>query len=118
MHCAWSPDGALVSAGSADRFVYIWDTITRKIVYKLPGHLGSVNDVDFHKVEPIGKYHKGCFEDFSFRNEQVNFDKLLIKNPLGGMNYMAYIEPLHYTAWYAIGLFFIVTPPFLYLTTR
>ena len=56
--------------------------------------------------------------DFSFRSEEVNFDKLLIKNPLGGMNYMAYIEPLHYTAWYAIGLFFIVTPPFLYLTTR
>ena len=53
LHCAWSPDGELVSAGSADRFVYIWDTNTRKIMYKLPGHLGSVNDVDFHKVEPI-----------------------------------------------------------------
>jgi len=53
LHCAWSPDGALVAAGSADRFVYIWDTTTRKIVYKLPGHLGSVNDVDFHKIEPI-----------------------------------------------------------------
>ena len=45
----------MVSAGSADRFVYIWDTNSRKIMYKLPGHLGSVNDVDFHKVEPIGK---------------------------------------------------------------
>ena len=22
-------------------------------MYKLPGHLGSVNDVDFHKLEPI-----------------------------------------------------------------
>ena len=55
LHCAWSPDGEMVSAGSADRFVYIWDTNTRKIMYKLPGHLGSVNDVDFHKVEPIGK---------------------------------------------------------------
>jgi Prp8 binding protein len=53
LHCSWSPDGALVSAGSADRFVYIWDTNTRKIMYKLPGHLGSVNDVDFHRVEPI-----------------------------------------------------------------
>ena len=45
----------MVSAGSADRFVYIWDTTTRRILYKLPGHLGSVNDVDFHKVEPISK---------------------------------------------------------------
>ena len=22
-------------------------------MYKLPGHLGSVNDVDFHRMEPI-----------------------------------------------------------------
>ena len=54
LHCAWSPDGAMVAAGSADRFVYIWDTTSRRILYKLPGHLGSVNDVDFHKDEPIG----------------------------------------------------------------
>lgn len=53
LHCSWSPDGAMVAAGSADRFVYIWDTTSRRIVYKLPGHLGSVNDVDFHKEEPI-----------------------------------------------------------------
>lgn len=37
------------------RFVYIWDTVTRRIVYKLPGHQGSVNDVDFHPKEPICK---------------------------------------------------------------
>jgi Prp8 binding protein len=42
-----------VSAGSADRFVYIWDTTTRRILYKLPGHNGSINDVDFHPKEPI-----------------------------------------------------------------
>ena len=44
----------MVAAGSADRFVYVWDTTSRRIMYKLPGHLGSVNDVDFHKLEPIG----------------------------------------------------------------
>ena len=38
---------------SCCRNVYVWDINTRKIVYKLPGHLGSVNDVDFHKIEPI-----------------------------------------------------------------
>lgn len=37
------------------RFVYVWDTVTRKILYKLPGHNGSVNDVDFHPDEPICK---------------------------------------------------------------
>jgi Prp8 binding protein len=42
-----------VSAGSADRFVYIWDTTSRRIQYKLPGHNGSINDVDFHPKEPI-----------------------------------------------------------------
>ena len=55
LHCKWSPDGAMVAAGSADRFVYVWDAATRRILYKLPGHLGSVNDVDFHLIEPIGK---------------------------------------------------------------
>ncbi|KAF0759217.1 U5 small nuclear ribonucleoprotein 40 kDa protein [Aphis craccivora] len=53
LRCAWSPDGSKVSAGSADRYVYIWDANTRRILYKLPGHNGSVNDVDFHPKEPI-----------------------------------------------------------------
>ena len=56
--------------------------------------------------------------DFTFKVQPPSFDKLLIANPLGGLNYMAYIEPLHYSAWYGIGLFVILTPPFLYLTTR
>ncbi|KAF2896925.1 hypothetical protein ILUMI_09249 [Ignelater luminosus] len=53
LRCAWSADGSKVSAGSADRFMYIWDTTTRRILYKLPGHNGSVNDIDFHSNEPI-----------------------------------------------------------------
>ena len=38
------------------RFVYVWDTVTQRILYKLPGHLGTVNDVDFHPNEPICKF--------------------------------------------------------------
>lgn len=53
LRCAWSPDGLKVSCGSADRFVYVWDATTGRIAYKLPGHNGSVNDVDFHPKEPI-----------------------------------------------------------------
>jgi Prp8 binding protein len=49
----WAPDGRRVTSGSADRFVYIWDTTSRQIMYKLPGHVGSVNEVDFHPKEPI-----------------------------------------------------------------
>jgi len=51
--CSWSPDGLMISSGSADRFVYVWDTNSRRILYKLPGHNGSVNDVDFHPNELI-----------------------------------------------------------------
>jgi len=53
LRCSWSADGNRISAGSADRYVYIWDTTSRRIVYKLPGHNGSVNDVVFHPKEPI-----------------------------------------------------------------
>lgn len=53
LRCCWSPDGRRIAAGSSDRFVYIWDTVFQRLMYKLPGHLGSVNDVDFHPKEPI-----------------------------------------------------------------
>uniref|UniRef100_A0A8D2PL50 U5 small nuclear ribonucleoprotein 40 kDa protein n=1 Tax=Zosterops lateralis melanops TaxID=1220523 RepID=A0A8D2PL50_ZOSLA len=35
------------------RFVYVWDTTSRRILYKLPGHAGSVNELAFHPEEPI-----------------------------------------------------------------
>lgn len=53
LRCSWSPDGSRVSAGSSDRYVYVWDVSTGRILYKLPGHNGSVNDIDFHPTEPI-----------------------------------------------------------------
>ena len=34
----------------------MWDTNSRRILYKLPGHDGSVNDVDFHPNELICEY--------------------------------------------------------------
>ncbi|ESO00618.1 hypothetical protein HELRODRAFT_185760 [Helobdella robusta] len=53
LRVSWSPDGTKIAAGSGDRMVYIWDTTTRRILYKFPGHGGSVNEVDFHPFEPI-----------------------------------------------------------------
>ncbi|XP_074656464.1 U5 small nuclear ribonucleoprotein 40 kDa protein-like [Tubulanus polymorphus] len=53
LRVSWSADGSQVTAGSGDRFVYIWDTTSRRILYKLPGHAGSVNETDFHPFEPI-----------------------------------------------------------------
>ncbi|TPX49960.1 hypothetical protein SeMB42_g02410 [Synchytrium endobioticum] len=49
----WSSDGDFVAAGAGDRTVTVWDVNARKIVYKLPGHKGSVNEVDWHAREPI-----------------------------------------------------------------
>ncbi|RLV63866.1 hypothetical protein DV515_00017834 [Chloebia gouldiae] len=43
----------LPSPGLCCRFVYVWDTTSRRILYKLPGHAGSVNELAFHPEEPI-----------------------------------------------------------------
>jgi Prp8 binding protein len=53
LKCSWSPDGERIACGSACRNVHIWDTLTTEILYKLPGHKGSVNEVIFHPNEPI-----------------------------------------------------------------
>ncbi|VDO52179.1 unnamed protein product [Haemonchus placei] len=55
LKCSWYDDGKRVTAGSSDRFAYVWDASSRYILYKLPGHLGSVNASDLHPTEPICK---------------------------------------------------------------
>jgi len=44
---------ALITTGSADRIVHIWEEDTGKQMYYLPGHKGSVNEVSFHPSEAI-----------------------------------------------------------------
>ena len=41
----------MVSAGSADHNVHIWDEFSTEELYLLPGHKGCVNAVTFHPVE-------------------------------------------------------------------
>ena len=53
LRCAWSPDGRKVTAGSADRNTFIWEVESGNLLYKLPGHKGSVNECVFHPTEPI-----------------------------------------------------------------
>ncbi|KII94704.1 hypothetical protein PLICRDRAFT_148813 [Plicaturopsis crispa FD-325 SS-3] len=52
---AWSKDdgGNRVAVGGADRMVCIWDVESGRILYKLPGHKGTVTAVDFHPQEPV-----------------------------------------------------------------
>ncbi|KAK7206144.1 WD repeat-containing protein [Myxozyma melibiosi] len=51
LRASFSPDGSKIIAGSADRTVMIWDTQSKKILYKLPGHTGAVNDARFSPYE-------------------------------------------------------------------
>jgi Prp8 binding protein len=53
LQCAWntSDDANLVTAGSADGIVRIWDVPSQQILYELPGHTGAVNAVVFHPHE-------------------------------------------------------------------
>ncbi|KAI9754777.1 MAG: hypothetical protein M4579_004562, partial [Chaenotheca gracillima] len=51
---SWDSTGAKIAAGSGDRTAVIWDTRTGKLLSKLPGHKGTVNDVRFSPGdEPI-----------------------------------------------------------------
>jgi len=52
---AWSrdDDGKRVAVGGADRMVCIWEVESGRVLYKLPGHKGTVTAVDFHPKEPI-----------------------------------------------------------------
>ncbi|EPS43192.1 hypothetical protein H072_2833 [Dactylellina haptotyla CBS 200.50] len=54
IRASWSPNGDKIASGSGDRTVCVWDTDSRKLLYKLPGHKGTVNDVRFMPgSEPI-----------------------------------------------------------------
>lgn len=53
LRASWSPDGEMVTAGSSDRAVHIWDTPTSEELYYLPGHKATVNEVVFSPTEPI-----------------------------------------------------------------
>jgi Prp8 binding protein len=66
---AWSPDGARLSAGSSDRLVNIWDVASTRLLYKLPGHTGSVVEVDFHPKEPV---ILSCGEDKKIYLGEIN----------------------------------------------
>lgn len=52
---AWSKydGGKKVAVGGADRAVTVWDVESGRILYKLPGHKGTVTCVEFHPKEPI-----------------------------------------------------------------
>jgi len=56
IRASWDTKGEKIVAGSGDRSVVIWETRSGKLLYKLPGHKGTVNDARFAPGdEPISK---------------------------------------------------------------
>ncbi|KAJ5109758.1 U5 snRNP complex subunit [Penicillium argentinense] len=54
IRASWDPKGEKIAAGSGDGSAVVWDVKTGKLLYKLPGHKGTVNDVRFSpNNEPI-----------------------------------------------------------------
>ncbi|KAF6226396.1 hypothetical protein HO133_009262 [Letharia lupina] len=47
VRACWDGKGDRVGVGSGDGTVCVWEARTSKLVYKLPGHRGTVNDVRF-----------------------------------------------------------------------
>lgn len=48
LRVAWNSDDSLISAGSSDRLVHIWNFNTAAMERKLGGHTGSVNETSFN----------------------------------------------------------------------
>lgn len=57
LKASWDFKGEKIAAGSGDQSVAVWETRTGKLLHKLPGHRGAVNDVRFHPLgEPVCKF--------------------------------------------------------------
>ncbi|KAF2638311.1 putative U5 snRNP complex subunit [Massarina eburnea CBS 473.64] len=48
LKASWDAKGTKIAAGSGDSSVAIWEARTGKLLNKLPGHRGAVNDVRFN----------------------------------------------------------------------
>lgn len=71
LRCSWSPNGNMITAGSSDRNVYIWSYKTGDILYRLPGHRGTVNEVVFSPREPLVL---SCSSDKNLYLGEINYD--------------------------------------------
>ncbi|KAL8904863.1 MAG: hypothetical protein Q9207_002986 [Kuettlingeria erythrocarpa] len=47
VRACWNHKGDKIAAGSGDGTAVVWDAQSAKLLYKLPGHRGTVNDVRF-----------------------------------------------------------------------
>ena len=56
VRASWDTKGNRIASGSGDGTAVVWEAQSGKLLYKLPGHKGTVNDVRFAPGdEPISK---------------------------------------------------------------
>lgn len=64
MTTSWDSDGKKIAAGSGDGSVVVWSNENGKLLYKLPGHRGTVNAAEFAPgKEPIRRFLLGISRD-------------------------------------------------------
>jgi Prp8 binding protein len=51
IRACWDPEGVRVAAGGGDGTATVWEAKSGKMLHKLPGHKGTVNDV---RISPDG----------------------------------------------------------------
>ncbi len=51
IRASWDASGKRIASGSGDGTAMVWDAQSTKMLYKLPGHKGTVNDVRFASGE-------------------------------------------------------------------
>ncbi|MCJ1266270.1 hypothetical protein MMC22_006153 [Lobaria immixta] len=62
IRASWDRKGERIAAGSGDGTAVVWDVGSGKLLYKLPGHKGTVNDVRFSPgEEPISEFSRPPF---------------------------------------------------------
>jgi Prp8 binding protein len=54
---SWDKDGKKIAVGSGDGTVVVWSSDTGKLLYKLPGHKGTVNCAEFGTgTDPLSRW--------------------------------------------------------------
>ncbi len=57
IRASWDARGSRIAVGAGDGSVVIWSNDSGKLLYKLPGHKGTVNCAEFaHGADPISKF--------------------------------------------------------------
>lgn len=63
---SWDSDGKKIAAGAGDGTAVVWNSQTGKMLYKLPGHKGTVNCAELSpSSDPISEHQLSCRFDLA-----------------------------------------------------